>query len=69
MKLLNELYLFSMDFALCLTLDIFASLFNAFFLAHDSEHPKFGSLNLPCTMSHDHNILNLNINEPKTISR
>ena len=36
-KILNELYLFSMDFALCLTLDILGSLFNAFFLVHDSE--------------------------------
>jgi hypothetical protein len=31
-----------MDFALCLTLDILGSLFNAFFLVHDSENPKFG---------------------------
>ena len=30
-KIFNELYLFYMDFALCLTLDILASLFNAFF--------------------------------------
>ena len=44
-KIFNELYLFSMDFALCLTLDILASLVNAFFLVHDSENPKFGSLN------------------------
>ena len=66
MKILNELYLFSMDFALCLTLDILASLFNAFFLVHDSENPKFASLN---SRVYDHNILNLNINEPKTISR
>jgi hypothetical protein len=44
-KIFNELYLFSMDFALCLTLGIFASLVNAFFLVHDSENPKFGSLN------------------------
>jgi hypothetical protein len=36
---------FSMDFALCLTLDILTSLVNAFFLVHDSENPKFGSLN------------------------
>jgi hypothetical protein len=36
----------SMAFALCLTLGIFASLvYNAFFLVHDSENPKFGSLN------------------------
>ena len=28
-----------MDFALCLTLGIFASLVNAFFLVHDSENP------------------------------
>jgi hypothetical protein len=41
----NELYLFSMDFALCLTLDILASLVNVFFLVHASENPKFGSLN------------------------
>jgi hypothetical protein len=34
-----------MDFALCLTLDILASLVNAFFLVHDSENPKFGLLN------------------------
>jgi hypothetical protein len=34
-----------MDFALCLTLDILATLFNTFFLVHDSENPKFGSLN------------------------
>ena len=54
-----------MDFVLCLTLGIFASLVNAFFLVHDSENPKFGSLNSRA----DHNILNLNINEPKTISR
>jgi hypothetical protein len=40
-KILAELYLFSMAFALCLTLDIHASLFNAFFLVHDSESPKF----------------------------
>ena len=33
----------SMDFALCLTLDNLA--FNAFFLVHDSENLKFGSLN------------------------
>jgi hypothetical protein len=39
------MYLFSIDFALCLTLGIFASLVNAFFLVHDSENPKFGSLN------------------------
>ena len=49
-KVFNELYLFSMEFffgffALCLTLDILASLVNAFFLVHDSENPKFGSLN------------------------
>jgi hypothetical protein len=44
-KILNELYLFAMDFALCLTLDILPSLFNAFFFVHDSENPKFGSLN------------------------
>ena len=68
MKILKELYLFSMDFALCLTLDILASLFNAFFLVHESEIPKFGSLNSRARC-HDHNILNLNINEPKTISR
>ena len=42
---LEELYLFSMDFALCLTMDILATLFNAFFLVYDSENPKFGSLN------------------------
>ena len=65
-KIFNELYLFSMDFALCLTLDILGSLVNAFFLVHDSENPKFGSLN-SCARSYD--ILNLNINEPKTISR
>ena len=34
-----------MDFAVCLTPDILASLFNAFFLVHDSENPKLGSLN------------------------
>ena len=39
--------MFSMDFALCLTLSIFASLVNAFFLVHDFESPKFGSLNAP----------------------
>ena len=44
-KILNELYLFSMYFALCLILDILAGLFNAFFLMHDSENAKFGSLN------------------------
>jgi hypothetical protein len=44
-KILNKLYLFSMDFALCLILDILGSLSNAFFLVHDSENPKFGSLN------------------------
>jgi hypothetical protein len=55
-----------MDFALGLTLDILASLFNAFFLVHDSENPKFGIVEFDV---HDHNILNLNINEPKTISR
>jgi hypothetical protein len=44
-KIFNELYLFSMDIALCLTLDILASLVNAFFLVHDFENPKFGSLN------------------------
>ena len=44
-NILNQLYMFSMDFALCLTLDILASLFNAFFLVHDSENLKFGSLN------------------------
>ena len=44
-KIFNDLYLFSMDFSLCLTLDILASLVNAFFLVHDSENPKFGSLN------------------------
>jgi hypothetical protein len=53
-----------MDLALCLTLDILANLFNAFFLVHDSENPKFGSLNSRAGV-HDHNILNLNINEPK----
>ena len=42
-KIFNELYLFSMDSALCLTLDILASLVNVFFLLHDSENPKFGS--------------------------
>jgi hypothetical protein len=31
--------------ALSLNLGIFASLVNAFFLVHDSENPKFGSLN------------------------
>ena len=45
LKMFNELYRFSMDFALCLTLGIFASLVNAFFLMHDSENLKFGSLN------------------------
>ena len=40
------MYLFFMDFALCLTLDILASLVNAFFLVHDSENPEFGSSNL-----------------------
>jgi hypothetical protein len=44
-KIFNELYLLSMDFALCLTLDILANLVNAFVLVHDSENPKFGSLN------------------------
>ena len=34
-----------MDFAVCLTPDILASLFNAFFLVHDSENPELGSLN------------------------
>ena len=43
-KISNELYRFSMDFALCLTLGIFASLVNAFFLVHDSENRKFGSV-------------------------
>ena len=42
-----------MDFALCLTLDILGSLFNAFFLVHDSENPKFGSLNSRAGV-HDH---------------
>ena len=41
-NILAELYMFSMDFALCLTLDIHASLFNAFSLMRDSENPKFG---------------------------
>ena len=44
-EIFNELYLFSMDFVLCLTLDILASLAEAFFLVHDSENSKFGSLN------------------------
>jgi hypothetical protein len=44
-NIFNELYLFCIDFALCLTLDILASLVNAFFLVHDSENAKFGSLN------------------------
>ena len=44
-KMFNELYRFYMDFALCLTLGIFASLVNAFFFMHDSENLKFGSLN------------------------
>jgi hypothetical protein len=39
-NIFNELYLFSMDFALCLTLDILASLVNVFFLVHDSEMPN-----------------------------
>ena len=30
---------------MCLTPDILASLFNAFFLVHDSENPELGSLN------------------------
>ena len=50
MKIWNELYLFSMDFALCLTLDILATLFNAFFLVHDSENPKFWIVEFPCTI-------------------
>jgi hypothetical protein len=45
LKIFGELYLFSTEFALCLTLDILASLVNAFFLVHVSENPKFGSLN------------------------
>ena len=65
-KMFNELYLFSMDFALCLTLDILASLVNVFFLMHAPENPKFGSLN---SRARSQNILNPNINEPKTISR
>ena len=65
-KIFNELYRFSMDFALCLTLGIFASLVNAFFLVHDSENRKFGSLN---SRARSLNILNLIINEPKTIAR
>ena len=48
-KIFNELYLFSIDFAWCLTLGIFASLVNAFFLMHDSENPKFGSSNNSCS--------------------
>jgi hypothetical protein len=40
-----------MDFALCLTLGIFASLVNVFFLVHDSENRKFGSVWIPV---HDH---------------
>ena len=52
-KIFNELYRFSMDFALCLTLGIFASLVNAFFLVHNSENRKFGSLN-SCARSDDH---------------
>jgi hypothetical protein len=44
-QIFNELFLFSMDFALFLTVDILASLVNAFFLVHDFENPKFGSLN------------------------
>ena len=64
------MYLFFMDFALCLTLDILASLVNAFFLVHDSENPEFESSNLlGRARSDDHNILNLNINEAMTISR
>ena len=55
-KILNQLYLFSMYFALCLTLDILAGLFNAFFLVHDSENSKFGSLNSSARPD-DHNIL------------
>jgi hypothetical protein len=39
------LYLFCIEFALCLTLDILASLVNAFFLVDDFENAKFGSLN------------------------
>jgi hypothetical protein len=59
-----------MDFALCLTLDILASLVNAFFLVHDSENPEFGSSNLRGrARSDDYNILHLNINEAMTISR
>jgi hypothetical protein len=59
-----------MDFALCLTLDILASLVNAFFLVHDSENPEFGSSNLlGRARSDDYNILHLNINEAMTISR
>jgi hypothetical protein len=52
-KIFNGLYLFSIDFAWCLTLGIFASLVNAFVLVHDSENPKFGSLNsraVACTI-------------------
>jgi hypothetical protein len=45
LKFSNELYLWIFNFALCLTLDRLASLVNAFFLMHDSENPKFGSLN------------------------
>ena len=49
-KILNELYLFSMDFALCLTLDVVASLFNAFFLVHDSAKSEIWIVEFPCTI-------------------
>jgi hypothetical protein len=44
-----------MDFALCLTLPlgIFASLVNVFFLVHDSENTKFGSLNSRARSLHE----------------
>ena len=45
LKFSTNCTVFSIDFAWCLTLGIFASLVNAFFLVHDSENPKFGSLN------------------------
>jgi hypothetical protein len=65
-KIFNEFYLFCIDFALCLTLDILASLVNAFFLVHDSENAKFGSLNSRARSQYTESD---DINESKTISR
>ena len=57
-KIFNELYLFSISYRFCVVSNSGLSCeFNAFFFVHDSENPKFGSLNTIAVKKCEHTFL------------